>query len=43
VGAYQNLQNGLKDISYLVDEELGVGHLTPATRFKTITNSELKP
>jgi hypothetical protein len=40
VGAYQNLQNGLEDISCLVDEELGVGHPTPATRFKTIMNSE---
>jgi len=40
VGAYQNLQNGLEDISCLVDEELGVGHPTPATSFKTIMNTE---
>jgi hypothetical protein len=40
VGAYQNLQNGLEDISCLVDEELGVGHPTPATRFITIMNPE---
>jgi len=40
VGAYQNLQNGLEDISCLVDEELGVGHPTPATRFKMIMNFE---
>jgi len=44
VEAYQNLRNGLEDISCLVDEELGVGHLTPATIFKAIGNSEyVKP